>query len=304
MTSARIDPSEAAPPRTRPLRERLRPLYPYGLMSPITVFYVIALLVPFAMVVVTSFRAYDGSFTVGGFAGLDNFHEFITGPGQRTIIVRTVRIAATTTLATLLLGFPAAHATLSLTRRARSLVMMGLLAPLLTSIIARTFGWWTMLGPGAFGNWLGGLFGRDTSLLFTETAVIIGMINVFLPFMIIPIVAALQNIDPSLRRAARSLGASSWGVIRRVDLPLSMHGIIGGVVIVMSLSLSSFVTPSLLGGSRNDVVATQIFRIGTTYFNRPLSAAGSVLLAGVAVLLVFVNLWLGDRSAARRIGMV
>lgn len=284
-------------------RDRRR-FAPYLIMTPITLFYVLALLIPFVLLVVTSLRTYEGSFTVGGFAGLENFRDFLVGPGQWPIILRTVRIAALTTLISLAVGFPTAYVTVHLSPRVRSLVMMGLLAPLLTSIIARTFGWWTVLGPGPFGNWLGRLVGRDTSLLFTETAVIIGMVNVFLPFMILPLVAALQTIDPSLRRAARSLGASPLGVIRRVDIPMSVHGIIGGIVIVMSLSLSSFVTPALLGGSRNDVVATQIFRIGTAYFNKPLSAAGSVLLAVVAILLVLVNLRLGEKSGASRIGMI
>jgi putative spermidine/putrescine transport system permease protein len=277
---------------------------PYLLMSPVTVFYVVVLLIPFALVVATSFRTYEGAFTVGGFSGFSNYHEFLFGPGQRDVILRTGRIALLTTVLCVVIGYPTAYYTVRLSPRARSWVIMGLLAPLLTSVIARTFGWWTILGPGPVGNRLGSLMGHSDSLLFTETAIVIGMVNVLLPFMVIPLLAVMQNIDPNLRRAARSLGASPAQVLRHVDLPLTVQGLVGGIVIVLSLSMSAFIEPSLLGGSRNDVVATQIFRVGASYFNKPLSAAGSVLLSLAALTLVYLNLRFGGRGAARRLGMV
>jgi putative spermidine/putrescine transport system permease protein len=287
----------------KPARGRV-PRIPYLLVAPMALVYVIALLVPFLFVLVTSLREYTGAFGVGGFVGLENYRTFLTEPGQQAVIFRTARIAGFTTLLCVLIGWPTAYYTMKLRPQWRSVVMLGLLAPLLTSIIARTFGWWAILGPGAIGDWLGSLVGRDRSLLFTETAAVIGMVNLFLPYMVLSVLVALQGIDPNLRRAALSLGAPPLEVIRRVDIPLSIHGLMGGIIIVMSLSLSAFVVPGLLGGSRNHVVATQIHRVGAVYYNRPLSAAGAVMLGVVALVLVYVNLRVAGRSSARRLGTV
>lgn len=290
-------------PRTNP-RDFIRPdkrSTPALLLVPVLLFLGLVLVVPLASVVVTSFLSYDGAFMVGGFAGFDNYAEFLAGAGQAESIWRTLRIALATVVACLLLGYPTAHLIRGFSPRWRSVMLVGLLAPLLTSIIARSFGLVVLLGPGPVGQAIADFFGQPQTLLYTEPAIVIGMVSLFLPYMVISILAGMSNIDPRLERASASLGATRLATILRIELPLAMPGVIGGIVVVTSLALSSFVTASLLGGSRNDVIATLIYRIGTTYFNKPLSAAGAVILIVMVSALIAVSLFVSQRGAARRL---
>jgi putative spermidine/putrescine transport system permease protein len=273
---------------------------PITLASPLLLFYTLFLVIPVGYVVFTSFRTYNGPFINGGFAGFENYAHFLSSPGQASVIVRTFKVAISATILCILIGYPTAYFTVRFPPRLRSLVIVILIAPMLSSVVARVFGWKTILGPGALGDWIGGLFGRE-SLLLTESAIVIALANVLLPFMVLPLLTAMQSIDPSLRRAAGSLGASPLRTLLHVDLPLSLQGLVGGTVIVMSLSLGSFVEASLLGGSRNSVVATAIYQDGTVYYNAPLSAAGSVLLAVTTFCLVAINLRSTGGTASRRL---
>lgn len=274
---------------------------PTLLLLPVLLFLGLVLVVPLTSVLVTSFLSYDGAFMVGGFTGFDNYAEFLGGAGQAEAIWRTVRIAVATVVICLVLGYPAAHLIRGFSPRWRSVMLVGLLAPLLTSIIARSFGLVVLLGPGPVGQAIADFFGQSQTLLYTEPAIVIGMASLFLPYMVISILAGMSNIDPRLERASASLGATRLATILRVELPLAMPGVIGGIVVVTSLALSSFVTASLLGGSRNDVIATLIYRIGTTYFNKPLSAAGAVILIIMVSALIAVSLFVSQRGAARRL---
>jgi putative spermidine/putrescine transport system permease protein len=280
---------------------RLRQTHPlpYVLVAPLLALFALTFLAPFVLLFVNSLRSYDPAMPLGGISGLQQYERFLVGPGQGAVIARTARITLLTALFCLIIGYPTALIWVRVGSRLRAAMTFAILTPLLTSVIARTFGWWTLLGPGS----MGALFGQRQGLLFTEAAAVIGLVHILLPYMVLPVVASVQNIEPSLRLAARSLGANTWTVVWKVDIPLSLQGLLGGMLLVTSLSLSSFVTPSMLAGSRNDVVAVQIYRVGFAYFNWPLAAAGAVLLLMVASLLVLINIVVLGRDRARSIAV-
>ena len=271
----------------RPASERGRVI---ALLAPGLIIYAVAFVYPIVNLIISSFRDTPAPFEVGAFVGLDQYGRVFTDPGQADVLWRTVRIALLSTLGCLVLALPTALAMVRMRPLGRRLVLLGVVAPLLMSVIARTFGWWTILGPGLVGETLARWLSDRPNLLFTETAIVIGLVNVLLPYMVLTLLAALQGVGDDVRLAASSLGARRLSVMRTIDLPLSAAGLVSGSLIVFSLSISSFVTPSLLGGSRNEVLAQQVYRFGLIYYDRPLAAAAAVVLLVSASALVYANL--------------
>lgn len=288
MTSAPVrQPAAVRQRQPNTARRRTRP---YLLIAPLFALYAVAFLVPFTTVVM------DSVVEPGQGLVADHFVRFIEGPGFWDVIARTARIAVGTTLVTLLAGYPTAAAILRLGPRARGLALMCVLSPLLMSVLARTFGWWTILGPGPVGEALGRLvLGRDVPILFTETAVIIGLASVMLPFMVLSIMSSLLAVGRDTRRAARCLGAGPLTVVRTVDVPLAMPGIVGGVLLVFALALGTYATPRVLGGYENTVVAYQVVDAVLRRNDPGLGSAIAVVLVVVALVATWLNLWLGRR---------
>jgi putative spermidine/putrescine transport system permease protein len=200
-------------------------------------------------------------------ATLANYREVFASAHIQTVVLRTLRVSAITVIACLVLGFPVARYITSPDARWRSFVVMAVLSPLMVSAIGRVFGWIALFGPG---SWVAAqtmhFFGtRATGLLYTEAGVVIGLTNILLPFMVLSIAASRANLDESLLKAAASLGATPSAVFWQVELPLNLPGILGGVLIVFSLSITNFATAALLGGSGRDVVAYEIYSNILTY---------------------------------------
>jgi putative spermidine/putrescine transport system permease protein len=180
------------------------------------------------------------------------------------------------------------------------LVTLVIAAPLLISVIARTFGWIVVLGPNGLANALFHALGLVTDpvpLLFTEAAIVVGLVHVLLPYMVLSIAASLEAIDGSLVRAARSLGASPRVAFLRVTLPLSLHGLIAGSLIVFALSSASFVTPAILGGSQLKVTSSLVYQQTLVLFNWPFGGAiAMIMLALTSILIASASLRFGARS--------
>lgn len=162
--------------------------------------------------------------------------------------------------------------------------------PLMTSVVIRTFGWMVLLSrSGLIPDILRdlGLVGRSFAIMQTEAAIVIGMVQVLLPFMTLSILGVLTRVDQRLEEAARTMGCSFLQAIRYVVLPLSLPGIVAGSLLTFTLSASSFVTPNLLGGARIQVLAASIYRSVTQTLDWPFAAAQAVILfVGVLLLLV------------------
>lgn len=180
-----------------------------------------------------------------------------------SVVEQTMKLGAVTVLATALIGYPMALAIHRLRSRvARYVALFLLFSPLMTSVVVRSYGWALILGDGGFVNntlmrWH--LVSRPIRMLYEFSGVTIGLVHILLPFMIFPILAVLDQLDPTLEESAADLGATGWRTFRRVTLPLTVQGVIAGSQLVFALAISAFATPSLLGGGRVQVLSGQIY---------------------------------------------
>jgi len=219
----------------------------------------------------------------GGRVSLANFITIATDEVYALVLWRTFEVAAGTTLLALLLGYPVAYVLSQAGRRTSQLLMIFVVLPYFTSIIVRTYAWMVLLGRnGVVNDWLVwvGIVERPLALMYNQLGVFIGMTYVLLPFMVLTLYSVMRGIDPGLTRAALSLGASRSYAFRRVFLPLTVPGIAGGVLLVFILSLGFFITPALMGGSEDIMIAMLIEREVEVNLNFGFaSALATVLLA-------------------------
>ena len=233
-----------------------------------------------------------------------NYTRFFTDPFFLSVLGRSFRIAALVVLSCLLVGWPVAFYLTRCTGRARAYLTLIVLAPLLISVVVRTFGWVVILGRnGVVNNLLQslGVLDEPARLLYTEGAVLVGMVHTLLPLTVLPIAAALDNVDPSLARAARNLGASFWQVLLRVWFPLSLPGVVAGTVITFSLAASAFVTPVVLGGARMKFMSSLIYQYNVTLLDWPFGSTLSVILLVLTLGLVTAYSRAIERGPARAV---
>jgi ABC-type spermidine/putrescine transport system permease subunit I len=207
------------------------------------------------------------------------------------LFFRTMKLALITTVVCAVLGYPVAY----VLARARSAMMsVGLfllVVPLMVSTVIRVFGWIVILGRNGLINEMLGLFGLDPgSILYTETAVVIGLVNIFMPFMVLPMMSAIERVPVSLEEASTNLGANWFQMFSRVILPLSYPGLVSGSLLVYSVSLSAFVTPVLMGGARIRVVGSQIYDQVLVSFNWPGASSLAIVVIAATMILVFFAL--------------
>ncbi len=272
---------------------------PWLLVAPAAVFYVVLFVIPFGNLILSSFYDYSRLTGVVKTLTMKNYVRFWTDAFYLDILVRTFRVSLVATAVTLMVGYPVAVYMTKASARVRALVTLFILSPLLISVVVRSFGWLIILGPDGLLSSLLRPFGlKDATVMYTETAVVIGLVNVFLPYMVLSIVASLQAIDPAVPRAARSLGATRTQVFRRVTLPLSMPGVIAGCLIVFCLGSSAFVTPALLGGAEIKVLATLIYQQMMILQNWPFAAAISLALLVIVLAIVSLQVKLLERGRA------
>jgi len=212
---------------------------------------------------------------------LDYYVQVWRVPVYLHVIWRTFRISALVTIICLALGYPLAYLLATLRPRVARLVMIVVVLPFFTSIIVRTYAWMVLLGMNGVVNqgltWLG-LVAAPVPLLYNQGGVLIGMSYVLLPYMILTVYSVMRGIDPGFVRAAHSLGASRWQAFRRVFLPLSLPGIAGGTLLVFILSLGFFITPALMGGPPDVMIAMLIEREVEFTLNWAFASALAVIL--------------------------
>ncbi|MBT9383968.1 ABC transporter permease [Pseudooceanicola sp. CBS1P-1] len=265
------------------------------LLLPAAILLTVFLAVPYVTVITSAFRTpgegtpFGEGYTLGNFGRIFSQWYYI---GQA---LNTMLIGAITTLVTLLIALPVAFQLARPKLFLRGLAYGIVLSPLLVGIVIRSYGWTILLGNNGVINrtlrdW--GLIDHPLPLMYNTLGIIIALTHVFLPFMILPIMSAVQGIDPSVPAAARSLGAKRFTVIRRVLLPLAMPGIQSGCILVFVLSLSSYVTPALIGGFRVKTTAVTVVDAMLDTFQWPFGAALALTLAvvGGGTVLIFARL--------------
>ena len=199
-------------------------------------------------------------------------------------------MALLTTVICALIGAPEAYILSRMRDPWRSIFLLVVLGPLLVSVVVRAFGWSMLLGGNGLVNQAIQALGfGPVKILYTETAIVIALVHVMLPFMVIPVWTALQKLDPTVEAAAWTLGASRFTTLRRVVLPQVTMGVLSGSLIVFGLSASSFAIPGLLGGRRLKMAATLVYDEYMHELNWPLGAAIAiiVLLANLLIMLSY-----------------
>ena len=224
-----------------------------------------------------------------------NFDEIIHNPTYRKIAFRTIWMAAAVTVTDALIAFPFAYYMARIaTPRMRALLFVLVLLPLWSSYLARIYSWRLILNPDGALNWsLSNVGLPQQGWAFTNTAMWIVFSYIWLPFMILPIYAALERIPDSYLEASRDLGARSRTTFRRVILPLALPGVVAGSIFTFSLTLGDYITPSLVGNV--DFIGNVIYRnvLGLTN-NLPFAAA----YATVPLIVMAIYLSLAKRSGA------
>jgi putative spermidine/putrescine transport system permease protein len=263
---------------------------PWLLAGPGTLFFIGMVLLPLALTVILSFHAYDHSSGIQDTFTLSHYVTIISDEYYLGIFWRTLRIAALSTLICAVIGVPEAYILSRMRDPWRSIFLLVIIGPLLVSVVVRTFGWSMLLGSQGLVNQTLVLLGfSPVRILYTETAIVIALIHVMLPFMVIPVWTALQKLDPMVEAAAWTLGASRFTALRRVVMPQVTLGMLSGSLIVFGLSASAFAIPALLGGRRLKMAATLVYDEYLQELNWPLGAtiAIIVLIANLFIMLAY-----------------
>jgi putative spermidine/putrescine transport system permease protein len=257
------------------------------LMLPALAMLVVMFLVPLVLFFVRSFTEFDGSTA----EFLDQGRDLLFSQAYLTALGTTNWISMIVTVTTLLIGYPIAYYLTTATGVGVTIVVLSIVLPYFTSIIVRTFSWMVLLGEHGLVNDIllaTGLISAPLSLMYNRLGVLIGMSYVLLPYMVLTLYAAMRAIDPSLLRAAAGLGASGFYTFRRVYFPLSLHGVLSGALIVYILSIGFFITPALMGGQHDIMIAMLIDRALEVAVDWPSAALMSLTLLLVTLALYAV----------------
>jgi putative spermidine/putrescine transport system permease protein len=258
------------------------------LALPALAFLAVFLLIPAVRLVADGFLTQDAHGTITTPATLTHYRHFFGTTLYSHVLVTTLRISLATSLLAAVLGYPVALVMVRSPPWINRIVTFITIAPLIVSVVVRTYGWQLILANGSSGilNWTLlslGLIQTPLRLLYSETAVVIGSLHVFLPMMVLPLASALGKIDPHLEEAARTLGASGWRVFRRVTLPLSLPGLAVGITLVFSLTAGSFVTPAILGGTTAQMLGNLIDQQINAVYDWPFGATIATVLVAIVV---------------------
>lgn len=274
-----------------------RSLTPYALLLFPGVLFLAFFVLPLVTLLLNSFYSYSRMTGIVEEFSLGNYQRIIFDEYYMAIVLNTIRLGVVTALVAILVGYPVALYITVATPRMRAFVILSVLSPLMVSVIVRSFGWVLILGPRGMiesSLSLAGLGGGN--FMHTDAAVVVGLVNVLLPFVVLSVANALQAIDPSIPLAASSLGAPPWRNFVKVVLPLSLPGVYAGILIAFSLASSTFVTPAVLGGAQFKVLSTTLFQQAIVLHNWPFSAALAITLVLIVLLATSLQLKVADRG--------
>ena len=281
------------------------------LLAPITLMLGVFFLIPLGIMVVYSFLEpglYGGvewnwyPFNYGRILGwpLNDYEEF--DPIYLSIFLGSLKVAFLTVLFSLLICYPAAFWVSRMSPRHKNFVLFLIILPFFANLLVRIYAWLLLLRPTGFINTLlqnVGLITQPLNMLFSDFAVIVGMVYIFTPFMFLPIYANVEKLDYSLIKASQDLGATPLQTFLRVILPLTAPGIAGGSVIVFIPALGNFIVPAFLGGSKVQMTGNLIERSFLQSRDWPFGAALALLIMTSVVLVLMIQFARSSRAQAR-----
>jgi spermidine/putrescine transport system permease protein len=257
------------------------------------VFFAIPLVIVFAYSFATRNRFGEAVFSDVGLGAYEKLGE----PLIRTVIFRSAGLAFITTLICLVFAYPFSYYLATRRPAVRNILLVFVMIPFWSNFLVRNFAWRVILGnDGIFTNVTETLGLGETNILFTQTAVVLGLVYGYLPFMILPLYAAIERIDLHLVEASRDLYASGWQTFRRVLLPLSMPGVIAGSILVFVPSLGAYVTPEILGGAKTTLLGSYIVSQFLTARNWPVGASLSFVLMAIMLSATIVYFRSGGKN--------
>lgn len=254
----------------------------YLLFIPCIVLVAYFMIVPLLDIIIPTFaNTKDGMFSA--------YREFFTDSYMMSIFWRTIKISLISSLICMVIGVPVSYYISRISKKVRGLFIALTVFPILTNSVVRSFAWMSILGKnGIINNLLIKLniVNEPLSLLYTEGAIIVGTVYIFLPLMIISLVGVMENIDNDLLEAAESLGANKLKAFFKVIFPLSLPGLIVGTVLVFTGSLTAYTTPQLLGGNKNTVLATLIYQKTMTLGDWQGAAVVATIMIVVTLIVI------------------
>lgn len=280
MTDAVLSAPVATP---APDRERLAA---FGFVAPSLLITALVFVLPLALLLGVSVLDSKGGVTSAHYARL------LGTPYYLGVIWNSLRLGLLTTLIAFLVSYPAAFALARARGPLRSILLATLFLPLAASVIVKAFAWTILLRSDGLINTVliaAGIIEDPIRMIFTQTALIVGAVNIFLPFMVLPIYAVVAQLDSRYAEAAATLGASPLVVFFRVILPLTLPGIVAGVALVFSLSVSAYVVPTLLIGEKYPTLATTIAKAYLLAREPGFGAAAGVVLLAIAIIVVALS---------------
>lgn len=245
------------------------------------------LLIPMLLIALYSFMK-AGNSIIPFKMTIDNYVRFFTDPDFLLILWRSLLIAVKTTILCLVLGYPVAYYISRSNEHTQRILVLLITLPMWINMLVRTYAWIGLLSADGIISWGLRLIGIRTELLYTQTAVLIGMVYNFLPFMILQINTSLSKTDKSLLEASADLGADRIQTFIRVVFPLSLSGVVSGITLVFLPAVSSFFIPKLLGGGHffliGNVIENQFITVGEWNFG----SAISMIMAVIMMLLMML----------------
>lgn len=258
------------------------------LAAPYVVWVALMILLPMLLILFYAFTD-SGNGVVNFTFTLDHFIRFFTDHDFLLILWRSLVISFKTTVICILLGYPIAYFIARSSDRVRNILVLVITLPTWINMLVRTYAWIGILTQGGLFSNILGFFGLgETELLYTESAVLIGMVYNFIPFMILQINTSLCKMDHSLLEASADLGANKVQTFLRVTFPLSLSGVISGIALVFLPAVSSFFIPKLLGGGQffliGNVIENQFITVGEWNFG----SAISMIMAAIMMLCMYL----------------
>jgi spermidine/putrescine transport system permease protein len=258
-----------------------------SLMAPANLYLFVFMVLPLILVGILSFLSrgtygeVEFTFNAGNYARLFD-------PIYGKILLYSFGVGLGTTVITILIGYPLAYYIARSPVRQRSLLLFLILVPFWTNFVIRVYAWIMILRGGGFLDtllqWLH-ITEKPLGLLYSPTAVMIGMVYEFLPFMILPLYTSLEKIENAILEAAADLGAPPWRVFLRVTLPLSVPGMVAGTILVFIPAMGMFVIPDLMGGAKTILIGNVIRNQFLTARDWPFGAAASMILMVMTLAL-------------------
>lgn len=257
---------------------------PYIIITPGLILLLVFLVLPLISIIWPTF--YDGAFT------LESYTNFFSSSFNLNILWRTIKVSLIVTVCTIILGLPTAYYISRTNKKWRSLLMGLVLFPLLTNSVVRSFAWINILGTNGIINQFllnTGLVSEPLRMLYTEFAIVIGSVYLFLPLMITTLVGILENIDNEMIEAAETLGANPIVAFIKVIWPLSIPGVIVGSILVFTGSFTAYTTPQLLGGNQNMMMSTFLYQQAMSLGNW--QNAGVIALIMIVTTVLVMNIF-------------